>query len=342
MPFKHLVFKYPYVVLIALAFIESQGVVHAMDAEQREAVLSEIRRLKSDGNLVYALVPKVTPNSFFEEAARGCEDEARRQGVYCFYFGDTVENARIQESLIQDLIGVNVDGIAVSAISKDWIANQLGTKIQNWGGAFVAFDSPINTSLADVFIGTENYEMGRVLGLEIAQLKPEGGTFCIQSSRPDSPNHQQRVEGILDGLIAGAGSTQLWQQGFGCPVYYYEDITTAHRQMTKMFSRYDVDTFLITGGGPQFNTVEYRSAVSPFLDKMESGDLVIGSMDTTPEQLSLLKDYYSTINIGQRPYDMGVWSVKAMQSILKEETVPQTIITGVSICTRDTVEVCNH
>ena len=66
-------------------------------------------------NLVFALVPKVMCNPFFDFARDGCKKaEAELPGVECLYIGPTEHTAQEQIQVVQDMISRRVDGIAVS------------------------------------------------------------------------------------------------------------------------------------------------------------------------------------------------------------------------------------
>ena len=53
----------------------------------------------------------------------------------------------------------------------------------------VTFDTdvlPEDAGLRSTYIGTDNYEFGKVLGEKVLESKKKGGTVCIQSGAPAS------------------------------------------------------------------------------------------------------------------------------------------------------------
>ncbi|TIP98855.1 MAG: sugar ABC transporter substrate-binding protein, partial [Mesorhizobium sp.] len=78
------------------------------------------------------------------------------------------------------------------------------------------------------YIGTHNYEIGTNLAKLAMQIKPKGGTICIQSGGAAAANHNERMQGIRDTLsgtksAASPGDRLTGQNGWteieGCPLY---------------------------------------------------------------------------------------------------------------------------
>jgi ribose transport system substrate-binding protein len=178
------------------------------------------------------------------------------------------------------------------------------------------------------------------LGAEIRKLRPNGGTFCIQTERPDSPNHVDRLKGIMDGMTADGQDQKKWNNTYGCPMYSYGDDERATRQVARMFGKAGVGIFISTGGGPQFIPEQYRKLIEPFKDDIKTGKLIFANIDTIPAQIEYLKEGISTVNVGQRPYEMGKWSMKILKMLTDGEIPPLIIYTGVTICTQKNADTC--
>ena len=50
------------------------------------------------------------------------------------------------------------------------------------------------------YIGTHNYDIGVNLAKLAMQIKPKGGTVCIQSGGAAAANHNERMQGVRDTL----------------------------------------------------------------------------------------------------------------------------------------------
>jgi len=59
-------------------------------------------------------------------------------------------------------------------------------------------------------------------------------------------------------------------------------------------------------------------------------------------QLEYLKEGISTINVGQRPYEMGHWSIKVLNRLAAGKSVPTIIHTHLTLCHKDNVNACTE
>lgn len=327
--------------IVSLLAFTTPPILAFTDAEKIEK-LALIKQIKREGGTVFAMLPKNVVGPFFKIAEKGCVDAAKRLGVHCIYYGSAYGNMRLQQEDILALIGTGVDGIAVSGVRKGFLAEAVGDQLRAWGRPVVSFDSPLSTDISLAYIGTNNYLLGRALGAEVRKLRPQGGVFCIQAERPDSPNHQVRIGGIMDGLTKDGTDTSGWKSLSGCPLHQMGDYKRATAQMLRTIGRYNVEVFISTGGGSQFLPALYRKTMAPFKDKIKTGKLLFANVDTLPAQLQHLREGISTVNVGQRPYEMGWWAVKVLKLITDGEAYPMVINTGLTFCTKETVETCTN
>lgn len=314
--------------------------IFAFSKEEKLNKLALIEQLKSKGEIVYAILPKNTNEPFFQIVAKGCDQTAKKFGVNCIFYGTSHENMRNQVKDILDLIKVGIDGIAISSVKKGYISSIISEKINEWGKPVISFDSPLSSKISKSYIGTNNYLLGKALGDEIRKLKPNGGTYCIQTERPDSPNHNDRMKGILDGITKNGIDNNIWKNIPRCPQKTMGNFERGINQMSAILTLYKVDVFANTGGGPQFLPKLYRKTMEAYKKDIKSGKLIFANIDTVPVQLEYLKEGISTVNVGQKPYEMGAWSVKVLQMLSSGEEVPLVINTGLTFCTKKNVEIC--
>lgn len=307
--------------------------------EEKEAKLAQIKQLKTSGNFVFAILPKLAPEPFFDVVAKGCADAARKHNAHCIYYGSPEKSARIQTQDVTDLIEAGVDGLALSAIKNGLLKDHTREKIAYWQLPIVAFDSPLNEPVAKAYIGTDNYAMGYRLGIEVRKMRPTGGTYCVQFASEVSPNHKQRLNGIIDGLTNSQQDTS-WSTVFGCPISFNGVKQRAIRQITRVLKTSKPDVLLSTGGGGIFSENAYKKAILPYKTKIASSELIIASIDTVPAQIRLLKEGLSTINIGQRPYEMGVKTFETLWALADKQKVDPIMYTGTTYCTQTNVDTC--
>jgi ribose transport system substrate-binding protein len=108
--------------------------------------------------------------------------------------------AEDQNQILQDLASQGYDGIAVSTIAPNDqvpVLDKIAEKTN-----LITFDSDAPKSKRLLYIGTNNYAAGKVLGGEIVKLLPKGGKIAVFVGAFGADNATQRLKGIED-AIAG-------------------------------------------------------------------------------------------------------------------------------------------
>jgi ribose transport system substrate-binding protein len=304
----------------------------------------------------FALVPKNTNNPFFDQALNGCRkaEKELNGAVKCFYTGPGEHGGGDEQAaLVADLITKHVDGIAVSAANAAAMAAALqgakaaGIPVLTWDSDLLPKDSGLRIA----YVGTHNYEIGVNLAKLAMQIKPKGGTICIQSGGAAAANHNERMQGIRD-TLAGQKSKDApgvrltgqngWSEVAGCPLYTDDDFARSEQQLEDILNKYpSLDAFIPTGGFPQFLPDAYRKVVSKFKDKIASGALALVVADTLPVQIQLMKEGLSSGQVGQRPFEMGYKAMYFLKDIKDGKPAPaDPTYTGLDVCTPKTADTC--
>jgi ribose transport system substrate-binding protein len=269
---------------------------------------------------VFALVPKNMNNPFFDQARDGCKKaEKESNGAFeCMYIGPGEHGGGDEQvQVVNDLISKKVDGIAVSPANAAAMgktlesAKKAGIPVLTWDSDLLDKDKALRLA----YVGTHNYEIGVNLAKLAQQLKPKGGTICIQSGGAAAANHNERMQGIRD-TLAGAKSGSApgarltgqngWREVEGCPLYTNDDFPLSVQQMEDTLGKNpQLDAFIPTGGFPQFIPQAYRRVAEKYKARIDNGSLALVVADTLPVQLDLLKAGLSKGQVGQRPFEMG-------------------------------------
>jgi ribose transport system substrate-binding protein len=305
---------------------------------------------------VFALVPKNMNTPFFDQARDGCKKaEAESKGAFeCMYIGPGEHGGgEEQVQILQDLIAKKVNGIAVSPSNAAAVAvalqaaKQAGIPVLTWDSDLL----PDSKGLRAAYIGTHNYEIGVNLAKLAMQIKPKGGTVCIQSGGAAAANHNERMQGIRDTLAgkksaASPGDRLTGQNGWteiqGCPLYTNDDFPVSVQQFTDTMAKNpQLDAFIPTGGFPQFIPDANRAAVAPYKEKIASKALALVVADTLPVQIDQMKEGLSLGQVGQRPFEMGYKTMLALEAMKAGKPAPaDPTYTGLDVCTPATVATC--
>ncbi len=304
----------------------------------------------------FALVPKNVNNPFFDQARDGCKKaEAELNGaIECLYIGPGEHGGGEEQlQMVNDLIARGVQGIAVSPSNAASMASAL-TQAKASGIPVLTWDSdllPENKDLRIAYVGTKNYDIGVNLAKRVQELKPEGGTICIQSGGAAAANHNERMQGIRDTLAGKSGTEPPgepltgqngWTEVDGCPLYTDDDFPRSVQQMEDTLAKYpELDAFVPTGGFPQFVPDAYRNVATKVKDRIASKSLALVVADTLPVQMDLMKEGLSLGQVGQRPFEMGYKTMYFLLDIVKDGKNPtDPTYTGLDVCSPETADTC--
>jgi ribose transport system substrate-binding protein len=234
-----------------------------------------------------------------------------------------------QNQILENLTSQGYDAIAVSAIApNDQVPtlNKVASKVK-----LITFDSDAPKSNRLLYIGTNNYEAGKVLGGEIVKLLPTGGKMAVFVGTLSADNAAQRLKGIQD-VIAGHNIEIVDKREDNTDRAKarsnVEDIINAHADLK-------VVTGLWSYNGPAIaSAVEAlgkKGKVLPAVFDEEEGTLTAIANDTV------------ACTVVQKPYQFGYLSSKWMHELATKPdaiaSIPPTKIidTGVEVINKSNV-----
>jgi len=318
------------------------------------AVLLAVPMTAPAQEYTFALVPKAMNNPFFDLARDGCKQAEEDSGgeIECLYIGPSEHTEAEQVQIVQDLISRGVDGIAVSPSNAPAIGKALerakaaGIPTMTWDADLLEKDKDLRAT----YVGTKNYDIGVNLAKIVQDIKPDGGTICLQSGGAAAANHNERLQGIRDTLSGEKSDSPPgerltgengWTEVDGCPLFTDDDSAKAVQQLADILGKYeDLDAYISTGAFTQWSDNAYRQVVEKYRDRLESRDLALVVADTLPMQMEQLADGLSHGQVGQRPYDMGYKAMFIMRDLVEGNEVEDPIYTGLDVCTQANAETC--
>jgi ribose transport system substrate-binding protein len=284
--------------------------------------------------LKFAVVPKAMNNPFFDIARDGCMKRAKELGdVECVYRGPIEHEPATQVQIIQDLITQGLDGIAIS-VSDVGAATGAIKAAKDAGLVVITFDADAPGSARQVYVGTDNKEMGRELGRQLLKLKATPGTFATQSGGPAADNLNERLAGLRE-VAVKAG----WKEASGSPTYCNDDSALANQQLADLTTANPtLDALVPVGGWALFAPEAYKGFVNANKQRYDSGKLTLVMPDTLPVELKLLKEGYAQVLVGQRPFEMGEKVIDILIALKEGKKVDPIIYTGLDVVTKDNVD----
>ncbi|MDE2126684.1 MAG: substrate-binding domain-containing protein [Armatimonadetes bacterium] len=210
-----------------------------------------------------------------------------------------------QKTAFEQAMAANADGIAVSTIDAAAFSAVINSGIAK-GIPVITFDSDSPTSERLVYIGTNNYASGKLLGQQVVKLLPQGGNMVAFVGNMSADNAKQRYNGFLDS-INGHNITMLQDP--------YEDnadiVGKAHSNVADAITKYGskINGFLglYSYNGPAI------------VDEVKKAGLIgkvkICCFDGEPRTLDNLLAGLVDVTVVQKPYQFGRLSAEMLYQI---------------------------
>ena len=295
-------------------------------------VLAGCDREGSGGSAKVVKLAFVTNNAsdFWKIAAAGVhkyEQEAKVQvDIKMPPSGKTEE----QNQILENLSSQGYDGIAVSVIAPNdqvGILNKVAEKTK-----LITFDSDAPKSNRLLYIGTNNFEAGKVLGAEIVRLLPNGGKMAVFVGTLSADNAAQRLAGIQN-AISG---------------HKIEIVDKREDNTDRAKARSNVED--IINAHPDLNAVvglwSYNGpAIAAAVEALgKKGKVIPAVFDEEDGTLNGIANDVIQVTVVQKPFQFGYLSSKWMHELATKEAATKAALpankiidTGVEVINKATV-----
>lgn len=267
-------------------------------------------------------------SDFWKIAEAGVRQAEKDFNAKCDVRMPTQGTALEQKEILQDLIVKGVSGIAISPVSPDSqtaVLNDAAGKVN-----LICHDSDAPNSRRLCYIGTSNYDAGKVAGEQLKKALPNGGTVMVFVGTLDAQNAAQRNAGLND-AIKGSNIKML-------------GVMTDNAEHTK--ARANVEDTLVkhpdiaalvglwSYNGPAIvNAVKAANKV---------GKVTIVCFDEDDVTLQGIKEGAIYATVVQKPYEFGYQTVKMLAAMARKGNVEipenKIIDTGVDVINKDNVD----
>jgi ribose transport system substrate-binding protein len=145
-------------------------------------------------------VALVTASSgpYWDLIVKGAQEAADRHNVRLDVLRPPSDEAS-QTSAMQGLLDKGYTGIAVSPadpVRQARVVGQLAAQTN-----LVTYDADLPVSRRLCFVGTDNYDAGRMCGQMVREALPQGGKVIVAVGSVDKENGQRRRQGLIDELL---------------------------------------------------------------------------------------------------------------------------------------------
>ncbi|MEX1123271.1 MAG: sugar ABC transporter substrate-binding protein [Balneolales bacterium] len=288
-------------------------------------------REQYSGEPTVALVVKTLNNPFFMEMQRGAEDAAKELELnLVIQAAEREVDVEQQMQIIENLIQRKVDVIAVTPSgSRELIpvisrANQANIPV-------IIVDTRLDEKLLksdgaqiSTFIGSDNFEGGRLAGIYIGERLNGSGKVAILEGIPGHETGDSRRLGFLKGLEESpdiqivTSQTANWERSLGYNVF--ENILQSYSDVQAVFAANDLMAL---------GALEALSS-----NREAENEVIVVGFDAHEEAIEAIRNGAMAATIAQHPYEMGRMAVENASRILKGEEVPDEIPVQIELITK--------
>ncbi|MBN2007874.1 substrate-binding domain-containing protein [candidate division KSB1 bacterium] len=288
------------------------------------------KKAEFDGPTI-AIVLKTLNHPFFIDMQNGAEAAAKQLGVNLIVQAAEREiDVEKQMQIIENLIQRKVDAICVAPSGSRELVPVI-VKANKAGIPILTMDTEVDsTALASVngkvttYIGSDNFEGGRIAGEFVAQQLGGSGKIAILEGIPGHETGDARLRGFhsavknYPGIEVVASQTANWERDQGFNVF--QNIIQSHPQVQALFACSDLMAL---------------GAIEAIAAAGKSGEILVVGFDALNDAKVSIKEGKMAGSIAQYPYDMGKLAIENAFRVLQGESIPDYIPVRIELITAD-------
>lgn len=228
---------------------------------------------------------------------------------------DSDYDLNMQLNQMADAATVGYDAVIVIPVDSSGIRDGLQT-FKESGTVIVNIDTAVveeDMDLVDLFITTDCYNAGVLLGQQLVENFPDGAKIAILDT-PWNESACDRVNGFLEGLGEDKKYEIVAQQdgesALDASMKCAEDIITANP---------DIDAFFCVNGLSGLGVASAAAAAG-----YENGDIAIYCVDASPDDKAAFLDGQLSCLAAQVPIQEAEKAVELLPKLLNGETLEET------------------
>lgn len=279
-----------------------------------------------------ALIAKSTSTEFWGAVFAGAEAAATEYNMDLTITGpESEEDYTAQNDLIEKAVEDGAQAIIFSASDYQQNAPAIDAAADK-GVRIVVVDSSVNSNKVSAYVGADNYGAGQ-MAAESALENVEGQLHVgLVSYNINSPNAQQREDGVIDTLTA-SGRAEI-----SATIYSVATPESARAETLTMLTRHPEINVLIS-----FNEAVSVGAAQAVSDLGRADDLWMVAFDSNIATVDALHTGAVDAMVVQNTYAMGYYSVENAYKLLAGQgsDVTSEIETATRIIDRSNIFALN-
>ena len=265
-----------------------------------------------------AFVMKTLNHPFFLDMQRGAEEAAKTAGLELVVQAAEREiDVEKQMQIIENLLQTAIRVLIVTPSGSREIASAV-VKANRANVPVIVVDTRVDPRAAadnaldlQSFIGSDNYEGGRVAGEYLVKATGGKARVAVLEGIPGHETGDSRLRGFRDALQPHAGMTIVasqpanWERDQGFTVF--QNMLQAHPDIDALFAASDLMAL---------------GAVEAIAAAGRSEHIRVVGFDALEDARQAIEAGRMDASVAQSPYDMGRLAVESAARLLKGESVP--------------------
>lgn len=283
------------------------------------------------GSLRIAFVMKTANNPFFIEMQKGAEEEAKKLGVTLIVQAAEREvDVEKQMQIVENLIQTKIAALCVTPSGSREIVPAIN-KANAANIPVVIVDTRVDArTLSDAkgkiatFIGSDNYEGGKLAGERIAKQLGGKGKVAVLEGIPGHETGDSRLKGFREALKATPGieivasQTANWERDQGFNVF--QNILQSHPDVQAVFACSDLMAL---------------GALEAIAAAKKTGQIIVIGFDASDEARKAVLSGTMDATVAQSPATMGAMAVQNAYHLIKGEPVKEEMVVPIKLITKE-------
>ena len=288
-------------------------------------------RPREEGPPRVALVLKTLNSPFFIDMQRGAQEAAARLKVeLVVQAADREVDVEKQMQIIENLIQTGVKALCVTPSGSKEIVPAL-VKANRGGIPVVVVDTRVDPKaaaeaglLTDSFVGSDNYEGGRLAGAHLLAITGGKARVAILEGIPGHETGDSRLKGFRDAVKGSPGvrilasQTANWERDQGFTVF--QNLLQAHPDLDAVFA---------------CNDMMALGAVEAIAAAGRTGKMTVIGFDAVEDARKAIASGAMVASVAQFPSEMGRLAVESAAKLLRGEKPPADQRVRIELVTKD-------
>jgi len=274
-----------------------------------------------------AIVSKGYQHEFWRTVEAGAKKASDELGIEMSFIGPEKESEiGKQVSMVENEVLKKPTALLLAALDQNAL-RPIAQQIIDGGTTLVTFDSNINGGIEASFVATDNVQVGVKAAQKMIELIGEEGTVGVIAHNAGTSTAIERTKGFVEEMKKYPKIkllTTKYSDGDKLKALAItQDIVTANPEIKGVY------------GTNEGSAVGVGRAIS---EMGKSDSITVVGVDSSAEEVALLKEGALDAMVVQDPFNMGYMAVKTAMAAAHGETVEKRIDTGSTVVTLENLE----